>query len=840
MTLCIVYSIDLRKKKSKSTELEILGSFIHKNYKQMYRGIQELKRRDLVQERGDWVAVLPHAIANKLAIKAIENIPIEELLIVFDNPNSVRLQGSFAKRINYLKESNYARDIAKRWLKSGKILGNLSDLDSNNLFILKYISPIIPEHILLKIESEVKYSQIPLTSLDTNIIAISEIIRSIGFDESLFKRAVKLLCHFALQEEEVNNVNSKLRDNLNSLFEPSITAPDGKFKHKLELISQLFSEDKKSQKLGLELLNTALSSGNVVNSLATYFRPTSIKLSFLSKNDKSKWYSICVEFLSEQFKCNPGLKDEIRLILSNNFRGLWQNGNITKILEKAVLQIGSESFWPDGWLAILQTLNMEIRTNNDDSVVILKQLESFLAPKTLEQKIDACAFSVNTDVIYAIDKETIYLEHDPDLSAEHFVRKLGQEISKNEILLNDLLVQILSKPGKLLFYLGKGIADSHAVPNNIWDQFANTLRLIDPLKRNMNVCYGFLSSLYFTDKNLYNSILDSLSLDEVFSDSYLKFQCSMPIDSLAIDRLILTIKSKKVLPFENKVVSKCKFIDAVPRERIYHLIKEISKIEKDGLTSMELFYNVFIEKCNYKELIPSQAIAIGIELFTSFNFKDLADLSTDNYNIIYNIIKYIIFGASKNEVNELISKMIEFRENEFNVRTFNLLNCISTDKPIEFLEYLLEKRELISKIIFIKMVDRGTYQSYFNNVDYRIILSWCNFDPLIRYPFVAEIVYPIEENYYQYQWTKFAQTLILKSSNPLRILNNFKTFIYNRTDQLSYEYEAQKILNLFAWLKESKHPKIVEWAQVEEKSVLNYFLNKDKDRDRQTELSTFE
>jgi hypothetical protein len=68
----LVYSFnadDLAK--GEQAELAQLGILVGMEAQTMYASVAELKRRELAQQRGEWRAVLPHAIANRLASKAL-------------------------------------------------------------------------------------------------------------------------------------------------------------------------------------------------------------------------------------------------------------------------------------------------------------------------------------------------------------------------------------------------------------------------------------------------------------------------------------------------------------------------------------------------------------------------------------------------------------------------------------------------------------------------------------------------------------------------------------------------------------------------------------------------
>jgi hypothetical protein len=63
----LVYSFDGEKLSGDGAELPLLGSLVGKSASDVFAAVADLKARDLLQMRGPWRAVLPHAIANRLA-----------------------------------------------------------------------------------------------------------------------------------------------------------------------------------------------------------------------------------------------------------------------------------------------------------------------------------------------------------------------------------------------------------------------------------------------------------------------------------------------------------------------------------------------------------------------------------------------------------------------------------------------------------------------------------------------------------------------------------------------------------------------------------------------------
>jgi hypothetical protein len=73
----LLYSFNGEDMDGSVAELPMLGSLIEQSSTRMYGHVADLLERDLVQQRSKWRAVLPHAIANRLAVKALERAPID-------------------------------------------------------------------------------------------------------------------------------------------------------------------------------------------------------------------------------------------------------------------------------------------------------------------------------------------------------------------------------------------------------------------------------------------------------------------------------------------------------------------------------------------------------------------------------------------------------------------------------------------------------------------------------------------------------------------------------------------------------------------------------------------
>lgn len=97
--LSLVYSFSVEPEEEGVDELAVLGELCEKSRRRMHRAAQTLVDRQIAQQRRRWRAVLPHAIANRLAADALRNIPEADIVEIFESQAGPRLLKSFGRRL---------------------------------------------------------------------------------------------------------------------------------------------------------------------------------------------------------------------------------------------------------------------------------------------------------------------------------------------------------------------------------------------------------------------------------------------------------------------------------------------------------------------------------------------------------------------------------------------------------------------------------------------------------------------------------------------------------------------------------------------------------------------
>ena len=124
----LLYSFQGQALDGTEAELPALASLAGQTTAELYRNITDLTRRDLVQSRSVWQAILPHAIANRLAAQALEDIPPNIIEAALIRGGSDRMARSFSRRLAYLHDHPVAIEIIRTWLSPSGLLGAVGKL----------------------------------------------------------------------------------------------------------------------------------------------------------------------------------------------------------------------------------------------------------------------------------------------------------------------------------------------------------------------------------------------------------------------------------------------------------------------------------------------------------------------------------------------------------------------------------------------------------------------------------------------------------------------------------------------------------------------------------------
>ena len=822
----LVYSFEGDDTESENSELCFLASLTGKSCLELYRDVNALKKRDLIQSRNVWRAVLPHAIANWLAKRALESIPKNTLVQAFFYRGSDRLIKSFTRRLSYLHDCVIAIDIVNYLLAPdgwiGKENGHFNDL---KMEILSNIAPVAPEKTLEAIEyvSTGEQGIWFISKENTHNHEIVKILRHLAYDPVLFDRSIKLMCSFALSEKSGEN-NNYACEIIKSLFYLHLSGTHASVVQRSNIVQKLLeSEDQVRQELGILLLNAALESRYFSGTQEYGFGARQRDFGYRpSTHDEVKrWYEIFIDISTRIAVSNSPVSTSIRKTLASSLRGIWSNIHLYETIEKSAIQIHEHQPWYDGFVAISSIIQYDKINFEKEILDRLYCLKETLRPNTL---LDRTRLFVLLNSNYAYDFEDVF-DDDEDVSSrlrksEETARNIGVQVAQDTETLNSLLPEIVSTAGSTnLFDFGKGLAEGCSNKQKLWDALYNQFERTPYEKRRIIIFKGILSSCVENDNEFYQSTLDDMVSDELFGEWFPMIQVSLTIDQRGIQRLHESLEGGKAQVNEYKYIAYGCSHESISDDDLANLLRKILTKEGGIDVAIEILKMRFFRPEKENTMYSTKLISVGRDVLMKFPFPDNQDASIDSD--LSAIFKNCLNGEeSIPAVTEFCNHLVELIT-DYKIYTieYNLLfNTIACIQPLVFLEVFLGNDKIESfqqKRLFVNDFDYR--ENPLNKITDEIIISWCDCNPENRYPLIVLVIQSFFKSKEpdKLEWKPIVYSILEKAPDLSAVLNNITKAIIPTSCTGSLVDILQKCTVLFECLYKHDNELIQDLARTQ-------------------------
>lgn len=495
----LVYSFDSIYDESPNNEITILAGLLGVAPQTFRANLAELERRTLVQSRSNWKALLPHALANKLAIEALQEYPAQMLLTAFRTPGNNRLFISFAHRISYLHNIPSVQDIVRKWFEPGEYLDKLFPYSELNERLMKYSAPIIPEATLSLIEKELP--SIEIESFSFNYVF--ELLRLIGYEQQYFERVVNILiAQYATNVKSEANTRT-IEDILKTYFQIWLSGTYASIEQRIAVLHQLFdSENSTLVNLAEKLLEKTLFLSHI-SGRDCQFGSHHRDYGYIFKGDEiDQWITKFSDFACDLIEQAAPYSNSIKRRLAIALPTIIESGRF-EIVERIVVRILNGQPWTDAGISIKNFTRRNRKRITDGLRKKIDILLCKLIPQTLEQQIEVYALSGRWDAL-DIDDE----DFDPSLKRQKSEEKtcelgmqLGTDMSTFIKLLPRLIEPEYSRRNNRLYFLGVGLAKSKAI-YNIWDATFRQFCTADKKKRDDGLLKGLIDEFATVDLGL--------------------------------------------------------------------------------------------------------------------------------------------------------------------------------------------------------------------------------------------------------------------------------------------------------------------------------------------------
>ncbi len=821
----LVYSFEGTDVNSEESELKLLASLVGKSASELYRDVSTLKERELVQSRGVWRAVLPHAIANRLAQRALESIPKETIVQAFLNRGSKRLLKSFTRRLSYLHDCNVAVEIVNEWLVDDGWLGKANcNFNAFGMEIFKNIAPVSPEKALEAIERAADSDEgSRFTSRENSYyFEFVRLLRHLAYDPDLFDRSVNLMCRFALSEKPEENDNST-RDALKSLFYIFLSGTRASVEARAKVIEDLVdSEDQDKQELGLLLLDATLEAWHFSSFYQHRFgaRPRDFGYYPKTRKEVSHWYETFIGICTRLALSGEPIAEKAKKLLSDNMRGLWTKGGMFEVLQNAAKQIHEQQTWNEGWIGVRRIIRYDGKGFNNEILEKLYELEKFLRPTNLYQLARTYALSDQHHAFELTD------DFDDDVSSswrrvEELTSKIGAKVVQDSDLLSALLPELLSTSNPRLYVFGRGLAEGCSDKEELWQTLCAQLERTPPEKRQINVLTGFLSSCAESDPAFYNSLLDKLIDNDLLGEYFPILQTTSTIDKRGVGRLhkALAIGKAKISSFQHLAWGRAH--ESIRDDDLAELLRKILSKEGGMEVVVEILGMRFL-RTKEKSSSPSGALlAVARAMLSMYSFDKKPGRATTLDYKLAQIANICLKGEESVDTARKICQNLLEAIISNRVYTFNypdLLNSLARIQPVVFLDIFLGSDQLQDfhrKRMFTYDFSPGG--NPLDQITDDVLLSWCDDDPEARYPRASSAIDIFSESAdtEELVWKPIAYSIFERAPDLQAVLEHLVDRISPTSWSGSLADILEKRSSLFQSLFQHDNAEIRAWAKTQ-------------------------
>jgi hypothetical protein len=798
----LVYSFNGDVLSGDKAELPTLASLAEQTPRELYRHVAELCQRDLVQQRSIWRAVLPHAIANRLAAFALQNIPRQEIEHQLIVSGSERLARSFSRRLSYLHNSPQAVAIVQDWLAPNGLLGNVEGLDELRRAMLENIAPVLPAATLAAIE-RVQDDTDPAEAAGVWSRHL-RLLRSLAYEPELFERCANILIKTALMCP-VEGKSKEASDYFTSLFHIYLSGTHATVTQRLNVIGTLLrSSQEKEQGLGLKAMHAILEAGHFSSAHDFTFGAHSRDHGYNPKTRREvhDWYAAALSLLDQIVFTESHLQTKLRDMLAAQFRGLWTSAGMWNELEELCRKFNAQSFWREGWAACRSTAFFDHERMHPNVLERLSALEQMLKPRDLVQRVRAIVLTSGSG---GLDIDELLTDEDFASATERMyaiARELGRAVAIDHEAFTELLPDLTKGGSRVSFFAG-GLADGTSNLCEAWEQLVSQYVATPLDQRNWSVLTGFLAQAWNRDSELAHDLLDEALASSNLSAIYPALQSAVPVDEKGVDRLRRSLTQSGIPINAYRQLAYARFIDAAAGDVLGDLLTLIASQNGGVEVAIEILGMRIHSDRSDKRDHHHAILQAGREILLRVRFSRRHN---DRYYDLKQIVKSCLTRSASSGAASQMARSLKEAVHRHEVYSFDVSDVVKALLKVQ-------PNAVLSALFPADETDHQQGLALFEHtiegernpvdvVSLPDLLSWCDEIPGVRYLVAASIITfarrpdPKEP----LTWSEEALALLDRAPDPAAVLktlaNRFLPMSWGGSRAAIIEANAKLLDNL--------------------------------------------
>lgn len=741
----LLYSFDIDDATEES-ELATLAGFSELSIATFYRNVAELQKRGLIQARGKWRAVLPHAIANRLALNAVQSAHKSLLVNRFITNASERVARSFSRRLGYLHESINAQQIVTSWLNPDGYLGDISTLDDIQWDIFENIAPVNQKSALDAICRAIDKPDFTSTNNKKRVRA-SRLLRLLAYEPSLFMTASEGLLKFALKES-IDYKGESACEMLASLFSLYFSGTLASPEQRIAFISRLIdSQVNENLIVALKLLGAGLKNDYFSSNYQFDFGALRRDYGWCPKTitDFNHWYNLFIQITVDLGMSKTEFSLNARTLLGAVVRGLWGN----KLLEDALIA-GANEFvkngeWIDGWIGVRNTLKFDKKTLDNVSLEKLYALEKVISPKSLWEKIQAKVLSRGP---FGVDLDD--MDEDETEPSDWYRRAFDEAkelgtiaATHSDSVLKDLKPLVNSKhSNNKVWGFGVGVGIASPSTRSIFERLRPLFAKTAEQGFDLQFVTGLIDGWNQSKPQEVIEFLDDALEDAVWGPIFPYLQFSVTLDHAAYLRLLKSMELNLAPAWSYSSLGTGRRTDTLSVLQISNLLTQLSAKSREGVAvAIDVLYMVRYCTDTKDEQYKDELREFCLNWISNFEWS-LIDKANDN--ITYHLAKIIKFALQSINPEKLAIKALNNlmecaipSKNAFIPRVGQLLVPFLERCPHEALDiiYTIGDVPTLKRMLSLSLVRHSETAVY--SVPEKALIKWCNVSPEDRFIFAA-------------------------------------------------------------------------------------------------------
>jgi hypothetical protein len=766
----LVYSFEGEMMTGEEAELPRLAALAGQDTAQTFRYVRELLRRNLVQQRGNWRAVLPHAIANRLAARALEETPYDLINQQLVAGGTDRLARSFSRRLSFLHDEPSAVAIVGMWLAPEGLLHNVAAFNELGRVMFNNVAPVLPSAALAALERVEQSSPDVATVVWRQHVTL---LRSLAYDPPLFERNALILARTAMEATD-NGAAKEASDTFVSLFSIYLSGTHATIEQRLAVIERLLvSDEPKARSLGLRALDAALKTSGFSSGYRFEFGSRSRDYGFYPQNSQATihWFRATLMLVERVMPTNERLKSELRELVARRFSGLWGSTGTHDELERLFRTFAADGFWREGWFACRHALRFDRGRLGPDAEARLTALEGTLRPSDLAAQVMAVVLGKNSP----IDLDTLEADNfvEANERCEANARELGEAVAADDATFAKLMPDMLQGGARARSF-GRGLAGASSQPFSKWTTLVDGLNQIAPEQRDIRVLSGFLAEVWERDRDLAERLLDSTFDQPVLLPLIVELQTAVEIDERGIARLKRAVGVDLVPICTFKYLAYGGVASGLPGGPFKGLLLQIANRPDGYPIALEILYMRYFSDRTTRGQYEPELIEAGRELLRRIVFPTAGQ---GEGHIFADVVRVCAAGADAGAIAAEVAVRLRqavAKHETYSFHNEELLEALLKVQAVAVLDALFEGSDEDQRA-GLEIFDYLRSKNPADVIPCDVLVAWCDVAPEIRYPLASAIVTfnSRPEGKAAQEWSEQAVALLVSAPDPERVLATF-------------------------------------------------------------------